>query len=84
MTVSVNISPELEARLTARARSTGRSVESLIQDVIEREAASSASSCEATGSEKARAFHRWAKSFPADLPILSLESVSRESIYQRD
>jgi hypothetical protein len=37
-----------------------------------------------TGAEKARAFRVWAKSFPSDLPVLSLEDVSRESIYRQD
>jgi len=37
-----------------------------------------------TGSEKAKAFRAWANSFPSDLPVLSLEDVSRESIYRRD
>lgn len=37
-----------------------------------------------TGPEKAEAFEAWAKSFPPNLPILTLESISRESIYQQD
>ena len=42
MTVNVNIRPELEARLVARARSIGQSREGFIQRVLE---------CEATGPE---------------------------------
>jgi hypothetical protein len=37
-----------------------------------------------TGAQKAETFEAWARSFPADMPVLSLEDVSREKIYQRD
>ncbi len=86
MTVSISIRPALEDRLAARARATGRSLEDLIQTILEREAAlvEANGSSELTGAEKAKAFHEWANSFPANLPVLSLENVSREQIYQRD
>ena len=86
MTVRINIRPGLEDRLATRARSAGQSLEGFIQDVLEREAAVVVTngSPELTGTEKARAFRVWAKSFPANLPVLSLENVSRETIYQRD
>ena len=86
MTVSISIRPALEDRLAARARSTGQSLEDFIQAVLEREATlpGNNGSSELTGAEKARAFHEWTKSFPPNLPVLSLENVSREQIYQRD
>ena len=86
MTVSISIRPALEDRLAARARSTGKSLEDFIQTVLEREAAlvEENGSSELTGAEKAKAFHEWTKSFPANLPVLSLENVSREQNYQRD
>jgi len=34
--------------------------------------------------EKAKAVRAWANSFPPDVPVLSLEDVSRESVYRRD
>ena len=54
--------------------------------MLEREAtgAEASGSRVLTGPEKAEAFETWAKSFPPNLPLLSLESVSRENIYQRD
>ncbi len=86
MTVSISIRPALEDRLAARARSTGQSLEDFIQAVLEREVTSLETDgfSELTGAEKARAFHEWTKSFPPNLPVLSLENVSREQIYQRD
>lgn len=83
MTVSISIRPALEDRLAARARSTGKSLEDFIKTVLEREATlvEANGSSELTGAEKARTFHEWAKSFPANLPVLSLENVSREQNY---
>ncbi len=83
MTVNLNIRPGLEARLAARARTIGLSLEGFIESVLEREAA--ASGCQPlSGSERAQAFRAWANSFPADLPILSLDDVCRDSVYRRD
>ena len=38
MTISVAIKPELEARLAARARTSGQSLEGLIEGIFEQEA----------------------------------------------
>jgi hypothetical protein len=86
VTLHLNIKPSLEARLAARARATGQPLERFIEDVLERETTvPGANSPRAlTGSEKARAFRTWANGFPAGLPVLSLEDVSRESIYRQD
>jgi hypothetical protein len=86
MTVNLNIKPGLEARLVARARASGLPLENFIEGVLEREATApdTNGSPSLTGAEKAKAFRLWASSFPPDLPVLSLDDVSRESIYQRD
>ena len=87
MALTVNINLELEERLAARARSHGQSLQDFIQHLLEDEAAASPepnAPRPLTGSEKAAAFEAWAKSFPPNLPVLSLRSVSRENIYQRD
>jgi len=86
MTVNLNMNPGIEARLVARARAIGLSLERFIETVLEREATASVTngSRSLTGGEKAKAFRVWATSFPADLPALSLEDVSREGIHRRD
>jgi hypothetical protein len=86
MTITLELPPEAEARLVARARASGLSLERFIENVLERETPVSGAngSASLTGGEKAKAFRAWANSFPADLPVLSLEEVSRESIYRRD
>ncbi|MCX6606938.1 MAG: hypothetical protein NTV52_25615 [Acidobacteria bacterium] len=87
MTISVAIKPELEARLAARARTSGQSLEGLIEGILEQEAGafdSIASSPQLTGAERARAFRAWAKGFPASGATLGLDDVSRESFYERE
>jgi hypothetical protein len=86
MTVNLNIKPGLEARLVARARAIGLSLERFIENVLEREATASGTngSHSLPGGDKAKAFRGWANSFPAELPVLSLEDVSRESVCRRD
>jgi len=85
--VNVRIRPDVEARLAARAHCSGESLEGYIQRLLEREASASADrnpSHSMTGAQKAEAFRAWAKSFPANLPRLSLDDISREKIYERD
>ena len=86
MTISVAIKPELEARLAARARTSGQSLEGLIEGILEQEATAfdSIVSHPLTGAEKARAFRAWAKGFPASGATLGLDDVSRESFYERE
>ena len=86
MTVNLKINPGIEERLAARARAVGLPLERFNEDVLEREAAVSGTngSPSLTGAEKAKAFRTWANSFPADLPVLSVEDLSRENIYRRD
>jgi hypothetical protein len=84
MTVQIDIKPEVEARLVARAESSGQSLEAFIQRLLESEAAQANGAHPLTGPEKAAAFEAWANSFPSNMPVLSLEDVSREKIYQRD
>ena len=84
MMVHLSIDPGLEAQLIARASAAGMSLERFIEDLLEREAGGGAPSGSVhplTASEKAKAFRAWATSFPPDLPVLSLQDVSREKIY---
>jgi hypothetical protein len=88
MTVNLKIRPNVQALLAAKARAIGVPLENFLEDVLEREASRALDPRETprpmAGPEKAQAFRRWAKSFPADLPVLSIEAVSRESIYRAD
>lgn len=84
--MTIDIGPELEAKLAAHARAIGMPVQRFVEDILEREAGSATVNAPPllTGSDKATAFRNWASSFPADLPVLTLQDVSRESLYRRD
>jgi hypothetical protein len=84
--MTIDIGPELEAKLAAHARAIGVPVQRFVEDVLEREARSSTTKAPQplAGSEKAKALRNWASSFPADLPVLTLQDVSRENLYRRD
>ena len=84
--MTIDIRPELEAKLAAHARAVGIPVQRFVEDVLERETRSAAADAphQLTGNEKAKAFRSWASSFPADLPVLTLQDVGRENLYRRD
>jgi hypothetical protein len=87
MTLSLEINPDLEERLEARARAAGVPIERFVSDILEREAAAAIPPAPVptlTGAEKAKAFRKWADSFPDNLPVLSMEDMSRESMYRRE
>jgi hypothetical protein len=86
VTLHLNINPVIESRLVARARASGLPLEAFVEGVLEREATAPCTngSQPLTGAEKAKAFREWASNFPPDLPVLSLDDVSRESVYRRD
>lgn len=81
MTLTIEVSGELEAALNEQARELGLPADKIARRVLaqaltpgaERELATS-------GEEKARAFVHWAKSH-RDTPPLSDEAVSRASMY---
>ena len=77
--MSLNLNPDVEARLIALAQSTGVSVEDFLLHVVE----------EKTGHSKARRlspeqwgaeFDAWADSFP-DAPPIPDEALRRENLY---
>jgi hypothetical protein len=84
MTVQIEIRPELEIELAARARSNGQSLEDFIQHLLESEAGNKETRAQMTGPERAAAFRAWVKSFPPNLPVLSLAEMSREKMYEQD
>lgn len=86
MTITVAIKSELEARLVARARTSGQSLECLIEGILEQEGIvfDSLYPGPLTGAEKARAFRAWAKGFPTSGATLALDNVRRESFCERD
>jgi hypothetical protein len=88
MTLTIEVSGELEAALKAQASEQGLTAERIARRVLaqaltpgaDREEGAFSAASGTTGEEKARAFVQWAKSH-RDTPPLSDEAVSRASMY---
>ena len=77
MAVKLDLKPEVQAGLAAEAEARGLSLEAYIEQVIHDHAVNApVLSPEAWESE----FEAWVNSFP-DVPILSDEAISRDSMY---
>jgi hypothetical protein len=83
--VSLNLNPDIEARLIALAHSSGVSVEDFLFHVVEEKSSAAAAlrpDYELPPEEWVRKFEAWTQSHAADNPpLLSDEDISRESIY---
>jgi plasmid stability protein len=84
MPVTLNLSPEAEERLKARAARIGQTLESYLRVIVERDLMDPEATPEsdqmrfATPEERAKAFIAWTDSFP---PVKHFVDHSRESIY---
>ena len=82
MTVTLELPPEVEASFVAQARAKGVPIDAFLQDYLIQHAPP-VELLQMSTEEWERAFEEWADSFP-DVPPLSDEAVSRESIYTRE
>ena len=71
MTITLELSPEIEERFLAEARARGLSIEDCLRAFL----------MEHTAGDWEREFRAWAESHDRATPPLSDEAVSRESIY---
>lgn len=87
MTVTIKLPPEIEAGLLAQAQAQGLDVSDYIENLVRGQIMARASALtppayELSPEEWIREFKAWAPSHDADnLPILSDEAISRESMY---
>jgi len=83
MTVTIEFSDEKAAAVNAQAAALGLTVEEWLQQLAEQHATfPSIVHLQKTDPEEwARRFHEWAESHDPNLPVLSDEDMSRESIY---
>ena len=87
MAVTIKLPPEIEAGLLAQAEAQGLDVSDYIENLVRgqvmgRESGITASAHTLSPEEWIREFKSWAHSHDADnLPILSDEAISRESMY---
>jgi hypothetical protein len=88
MTLTIEVSGELEAALKAQADEQGLTADRVARRVLARaltpgvegEEGGLPAATRTSGKEKARAFVQWAKSH-RDTPALSDEAISRASMY---
>ena len=84
MTLTIELSPERLATLKAQAQARGISIEEWMLELAAQAAPSAASIAHLQTTdpvEWARQFQAWADGHDPDIPVLSDEAMSRESIY---
>lgn len=83
MTVTLELSPEIEAALKSQAQARGLSIEQWLLQLAQQNAPSvSIAHLQKTNpKEWARQFRAWAESHDPNTPVLSDEAMSRDSIY---
>ena len=82
VTLKIDLKPEIEADLAARARTRGLSLGAYIQEMIEQLAGTPAGSRLGIDDWE-EAFEQWIESSP-DVPHLPDEALRRESLYRRE
>jgi len=80
--VTVELKPEIEAALAARAQAKGVSLGAYVGEILGQVAGVPATSSW-NGDEWEKAFDEWVEGFP-DVPHLPDEALRRESMYRRD
>jgi hypothetical protein len=83
MTVTLNLPPDKEAAFQAQAQARGLSLEQWMLEIADQQVqpVSIAHLQKTNPQEWARQFDAWADSHSPDIPVLSDEAMSRESIY---
>ena len=83
MTVTLNLPPEKEAVFQAQAQARGLTLEQWMLEVADQQVppVSSAHLQKTNPEEWARQFDAWVNSHDPNIPVLSDEAMSRESIY---
>jgi hypothetical protein len=83
MTVTLDLPPDKEAAFKAEARARGLSLEQWMLEIAERQVqpVSIAHLQKTNPEEWFRQFRQWSDSHDPNIPVLSDEAMSRESIY---
>jgi hypothetical protein len=85
MTLRIDLPPEIEAALKVKAETYGLTVDQWLLQLAKQEIETSAEPLallqKTNPQEWARRFEAWARGHDPNLPVLSDEAMSRESIY---
>jgi hypothetical protein len=79
MSITLSLKPETEKALQIRASERGVSLDQLLSELVDREAAL-APTPPLSGPDKAQAFLEWADSF-SETPLLSDAAISRDHLH---
>jgi hypothetical protein len=85
MSIQVELKPEIEAELKARAQKNGLPLSQYVQRILEQHVPGQLGESGMSPEERARAFQDWAESFPYRRATpLSDDAISREAFYRSD
>jgi hypothetical protein len=85
MSIQIELKPEIEAELKARAEKDGLPLSQYVQRILEQQVPVLPGESTLTPEERAKAFQDWAENFPYRRSTpLSDDAISREAIYQRE
>jgi len=85
MSIQIELRPEIEAGLAARAQKKGVPVIQYVQRILEQHVPGLSLGSAMTPEQRAKAFDDWAEDFPYRRSTpLSDDSISRGSFYQKD
>ena len=77
----LEVEPEVASKIQARARERGVSVDVYLRELIDQKGTESERSNGLSWQERARILREWASGHRTNTPLLSDNSISRESIY---
>ena len=84
MTITLELPPEIEARLVAEAQAKGVPVDEIVKAYLVQPSPQTRGPKQLTAAEVDRGLDEAADLIPAGIPPLSDEAMSRESIYTRE
>ena len=82
MHTMLEVEPEVASKIRARARERGVSVDVYLRELIDEKGTESETSNGLNSQERVRLLREWASVLGTNIPLLSDDAISRESIYR--
>jgi len=80
----LEVDPKVASQIQARARECGVSVDVYLRELIDQKETESETSNGLSSEERVRLLREWASDHSTNLPFLSDDAISRESIYETE